>query len=603
MEPRTIDDLADIDALKSSWKAIRRAGSSLRLQQFSLAHDPLELLAYDWNLADNLQSLADEILTRQYRPSAPITIRAAKSTGLTRPVSYLTIDDCIVYVTLVRLTENQLLQKSYPWARFGRTHRPKRAPKDEPHLPPEYSWFVQWLKRDGQVWDIVQNCDWVIETDISNFFGNMNLDSMVAYVRTNGRLDDTLSNLLRLKLGEYAPLNDYRSLRSRSLPQETFDVSRILAHTFLHQLDAEFEAEGKAKRYSRWVDDVVMGADSWPEALQLVRRFQEALERLDLYPNGAKTAILRSSQFAVRYDQKQNDYIGRVEEQIASHGRPLSGALLRKRIQRHARARRSRLPSWDRVLRRYYTVSKRIGDDSLLQWWDRHIEDAPKSSAHFFDYLSTFHLTPARLRRLQRLLERLGGVYTDVEILAREYVLTCPNLNSQTLRDELANWGLHTVSRHRLDRPHLAAAAALVVAKFGGPAQVSQLVPSLDHVRTADNACRQQLLAILFSSSDVDRDCISQILYFSGRESSQHIRYMLALDSGNASALNMLRAAAQPVGKSNPTRYVFKPRLLALLPLMRRRDPKWPTTSSTWTRILRRNGRPYHDAAALRLLA
>lgn len=603
MQPRSLTDLADVDGLKSSWKTIRQAGGSLRLQQFSLAHDPLEMLAYDWNLSDNLQSLSDRVLNRQYQPSGPTTIRAAKGTGLTRPVSFLTIDDCIIYVSLVRLTENQLLQSSYSWARFGRTHKPKKKSKDDPPLPPEYSWFVQWLKRDGQVWDIVQNCDWVIETDISNFFGNMNLDSVVAYVRTHGRLDDTLANLLRLKLGEYAPLNNYRSLRSRSLPQETFDVSRILAHTFLRQLDAEFEHEGNAKRYSRWVDDVVMGADSWPEALQLVRRFQEALERLDLYPNGAKTSITRSSRFAVNYDQRQNDYIGRVEDQIETHGRPINQPQFRSRVQRHARTRQDRLPSWDRVLRRYYTVSKRIGEDSLLNWWDRHIEDAPKSAAHFFDYLSTFQLTTARLARLQRLLDRLGGVYTDVEILAREYVLTAPNLNSSGLRDELAAWGLGTVTEHRLDRPHLAAAAAIVVAKFGTSAQVSQLAPLLDHLRTADNVCRQQLAAILLSSSDIDRDYISQLLYFSGRESSQHFRFLLAMDAADESAINRTRAAAQPVHKSSPERYVFKPRLLVLAPLLRRRDPKWSIASSAWTRALRRNGRSFHDAAALRLLA
>jgi hypothetical protein len=600
---RTLTDLADAAALKSAWKAVRSGLTKIRLQEFTLAHDPLEWLAYDFHSQQNLQNLASNLQAYAYRPTTPDVIRGAKSVGLTRPIAYLQVDDAITYVALVRLTENDLLSRSFEWSKFGRSHKSKSKKKDDESLgAQDYSWFVQWMKRQGQVWDIVTHSPWIVETDISNFFGTLDLDSLMSYVRTHGCLDETLNNLLRVKLGEYAPLNDYRPNRRRSLPQETLDVSRILAHTYLRQLDEYFEDAGNAKRFSRWVDDVVMGADSWSEALQLVRRFQVALETLNLYPNTAKTRIIPAAQFAEDYDQSENDYLGRVEQQIEAAGLPTHPDRFRKRVQTHARRQSSRRPSWDRVLRRYYTVCKRIHDDSLLPWWDRHIPEAPKSAAHILEYVATFRLTASRLQDYKEMLHKLGGVYTDIELLCREAVLTSPNVRTPSLWDGLGDWGLATLSKSKVISPNVASSAALIVAKFGTQSQIESMKADLDDIHHVDNVCRSQLAAILFARGVLSEEDLRELLHVADRDASQAIRFLLLVSAGNSDAVSMLRFRAQPIDRKSPERAMFKPRLLVLLPLLRRVDPKWSTVSQAWLRKARKFGVSQYDAATIAFL-
>jgi hypothetical protein len=52
----------------------------------------------------------------------------------------------------------------------------------------------------------------------------------------------------------------------------------------LKAVDDEFAVEGGNERYSRYMDDIVIGANSTEEALQQVARVQSALERVGLYP-------------------------------------------------------------------------------------------------------------------------------------------------------------------------------------------------------------------------------------------------------------------------------------------------------------------------------
>jgi hypothetical protein len=68
-------------------------------------------------------------------------------------------------------------------------------------------------------------------------------------------------------------------------------------HTYLYEVDQAFEPEGVAGRYSRWVDDIVIGAPSREEGLQYVKRAQLALEKMGLSPNPTKTRVVSRAEF------------------------------------------------------------------------------------------------------------------------------------------------------------------------------------------------------------------------------------------------------------------------------------------------------------------
>lgn len=232
---RTLDDLADSAYLKFIWKkCIRKGLRTIRLQDVQLARDCLDYCAMEWELDEIIADLAGKLAERSYRASAAETVRGAKGVGLTRLLAYLSPSDLIVYVALVRLVENPLLQQTFPWARFG------RAQEGHDEQQPESGWFRNWLRRQNQIWTMTTDYEWLVETDIANFFPTLNISAITDHVSTYGACDEIVTNLLRHMLSTFAPMQSYRPSHAGGLPQENFDGSRVLAHTRLTPLDASF---------------------------------------------------------------------------------------------------------------------------------------------------------------------------------------------------------------------------------------------------------------------------------------------------------------------------------------------------------------------------
>jgi hypothetical protein len=468
-----LNDIADAARLRKVWtRSLRSRLRKLPFPDFELGHDPLDYLAFDWDLQDAIATLCRQLQSGDYRASAPEIIRSAKSLGLTRPLAFLQPRDLLAYKAIVSAAEVSLLRNAKPWARFGRADS---ADTDDGHSPSESGWFREWLKRQGQIWTITDSHAWIVETDIANFFPYIRIESVLEHVLANSRLSEESIHLLSYILTALLPMRGYQATNASGLVQENFDCSRILAHTYLKTLDDEFEKEGNTKRYSRWMDDIVIGADSPQEALQIIFRVQQGLEGLGLYPNTAKTRIIPASYFAIDYMKETNDYLGEVSERY-KNAKHEDVHTFRLALRRHMRLRSPRPKAWPRVLRRFYTASRWLRDPTLLPHAFRHIEETPDSARHVFEYLVTFPLTIRRHESLLELLMRLGGVYRDIELLAHEYVCTAPNPALLPLRDQISNWALEVMMQEIDKDPRLAAAACMSVGKFGTSAHLEEIV-------------------------------------------------------------------------------------------------------------------------------
>ncbi len=583
--------------IKTVWKKrIRRQLRIMRLPDFQLGHDPLEYLAFHRELGSVIATLCQELRDGSYRARHPEFVRSAKGGGLTRPIAYLPLRDLLLYKTIVSLAENALLASSKPWTRFGRMDVDDK--KDGGDSLSASGWFNDWLKRQGQVWTITENHNWLIETDVANFFPYVNVASVLRHVLANSNLDEHVARLLEHMLRRFSPMNEYRVSPLVGLPQEHFDCSRILAHTYLNPVDSEFEIEGKARQYSRWMDDIVIGAATRDEALRKVARAQTSLERLGLYPNTAKTRIIRADRFTEDYMKDENDYLGEVEERLES-GAAENMAKFRGRVKQHVRRRDPKPKAWSQVLKRYYTSSRSLRDKTLQALSYDHIRQHPTSARHVFEYLSTFQLTTARHRRLVAALSQLGGVYQDVEILAHEYVCMAPNVSSAALRTQVVRWALEVLDQNRERDPRLAAAACMTVGKFGFESDIRELRRRFRDGRWPDNAARQQALVVLIGASLLSEAELSEITPISTSESAQHIRFLRRLIIGDADVVNMTLNSLQPVQRKRPNRYVLRPRILFLAPVVAKSAPaKRNAAASRWARVLKGNRLQLRDFAA-----
>lgn len=591
--------MANPSLLQHVWKKRLRKGlRTMSLGGFELDHDPLECLAFDWEIDSVIKDVSASIATGHYRATSGEAIRGAKSVGLTRPIASLDPRDLLVYISAVHLFENDLLEKCRPWVRFGRS----QSQGDASASAADSGWFRLWLKRQGQIWVITSTHEWIVETDVANFFGSLSIDRVCEHVLDKSRADAELVGVLRHALTQFVPMSNYQRSIAGGLPQENFDGSRVIAHTMLAPFDEEFLAEGQTDRYSRWVDDVVIGADTWPEALQCVRRAQTGLERLGLYPNSSKTKIFRRTEFEHSMYKPENDYIGEVDDQIKATGSPADRPKWDKFVSTHLRDRHPRR-AWERVTRRVYTLQRKLESPYLISHAFKHLRDYPGSSAQILEYLATFRLTQARFQEVADVIDDLAGVYDDVDIRLREYMLLAPNLNSASLRNLVANWAAESAVASAADRPTVAASDSLLVAKFGNTNHVDGLAALFESL-SSDSALRRQLAVILYALDRKSLHELSGSSYSSLWSSAQDLRFLRRIEDKQPGATKMALGMMQPVRRQEPTRFIVRPRMLVLNPLLARVDcHQHSARSPKWLSDMAKNTARLHDAAATRWIA
>jgi hypothetical protein len=366
-------------------------------------------------------------------------------------------------------------------------------------------------------------------------------------------------------LREFAPMHTYQVNPVVGLPQDNFDSSRIIAHSFLNQVDKDFQKEGEAGRYSRYMDDIVVGAKSAHEGSQLVSRVQKSFEAIGLYANASKTRIVERSAFLAEMMKEENDFIGEIEDKIKEK-KPIDPGVIESR--RRAFLKMTPRPrAWERVLRRYYSLSRKLQDPYLMRFWGDHLSQYPGSTRNILDYSSTFVLTTRRIDTLKAAIGRDQGLYEDISFLALQYLAVSPSQRSMKTNESAIKWAKSIIRSQRFERPRLAAAAVVVVAKFGEGRNFRYIENLFHSDRDRNgNSFRRQLAVILWCMGRISHE---ELLRF-GAESPEADRassYLEALSTGEDQAVRLLLGTMEPKAREEPKMWMIPPRTMFLAKL------------------------------------
>jgi len=410
-KPPTFKTATSVARLRKTWKDIK---ANLKDE---LVRDPLDYTAFEAQSEDILRELSSAVRSEQYRPCPTTLIRAAKRTGLTRPLQFLDIADTILIKTCVDLLQ-PLLHKDLPdcvyYARCQ--HKATGAPDDYG------GWFKTWLSyqerrtrmlhRPGQTWAAL--------ADVGNFFPTVSHRALRQLVASKTGAEDRLINLVFFVLEAMTWRPEYCQSRETGLPQENYDVSRTLAYAFLSAVDQRFKAEIDDDRYARWVDDVTVTAETHEQALAIIARFERAVEDVGLFVSSSKCVARRSRDVLAAEYPNENAYLDRVHDYTKGNStvRAVRTTAFENRLGAFLDvAPADRLAGWDRVLRRYYTQSKRMQSGLLEQYAFQHLQEYPASAPKILDYLSSRPFSKEVVQSLLSYLKSAHNIYEDVEIL------------------------------------------------------------------------------------------------------------------------------------------------------------------------------------------
>lgn len=254
--------------------------------------DPLEYMDYHTELRSNAVRLSTQVVSGAYRPSPPVRILMEKSKGLCRQIVLPQIDDAVIL---------QRLSDSFFSSIRGKT--PSKFAFFEPDNftfsksgdRASYGNFAAWLHFQEHLFTISGRKPYVVVTDIANYYDHIGYDQLRNVIASDLRVPEVVLDLLIFALDGLNWQPDYMPRMGAGLPQIDLDAPRVLAHSFLFDLD-RYATKEVNEDYTRYMDDINFGVASVGQAKRILRDVDLILHTRQVRLNSGKTLILRAAQ-------------------------------------------------------------------------------------------------------------------------------------------------------------------------------------------------------------------------------------------------------------------------------------------------------------------
>lgn len=533
-----------------------------------LIRDPIDHLAYEAHLEANIGYLAYRLQNERYIPAGQTVVRSAKKDGLTRPLAFLEIEDQIAYKAICESLEDELLDGFPPWVNFSRSKPVRRNPDHQPddRAPCDYeTWFDAWIRHHTVVTKFVfteNENRFIVETDIANFFPSINFSLLRDHIFANTSAPAELINLLFSILQALIPKPGYSIAHNLGLPQENYDVSRTLAQAFLKPLDEMLMPLGQEGRYARWVDDIRIAVRDENEGKALLSKVQLCLEKLGLALNTGKTRIITRDKARQELLVELNSYLDRVHK-AARHVNFSLEEFDDKLVQF---LQLEPFGGWERVLRRFYTESRRVGSSVLEDFAWQHIIGFPQSAQVILKYLSGRPYSDRLLNELWQYLRSEANLYENVEILIYEFLLQwhLPQAKaSDVARTALDHFFGRKAFKPPVSQDYTRALIALLVFKCSG---YEELLAIRDYFEgSSDRHFMRYAYVVLMATTHFRAGARAKAISYEDSTLRRVASFIEELFNDPSKYLLLLRKYFTPQLHQLPDRYIIEARALPLI--------------------------------------
>lgn len=257
--------------------------------------------------------IIQEKLKKGYEPSPCVICQVPKPHNLVRPASYLTIEDELVYTYLIGVFHPKILE------RIGKhqgvtdiAYQLDKDPSSRDWVKSDFRVWKQW--REDSVKKLDENCNYVVFTDITGYYENIEISILISDIRELCGKSDELNLLSKM-------LNMWAHPRLKGIPQGYF-ASDIIAKLYLTTIDENLVKEGF--NLLRYVDDYRFFVENELRAKQLIKRLAYLIHQRGLNLQSAKTETFDKEKAKSKIDGI-SDTIDKIQSELRSEIQELMG--------------------------------------------------------------------------------------------------------------------------------------------------------------------------------------------------------------------------------------------------------------------------------------
>lgn len=380
LRKKALNAVFEKEIAKKIWRSTVRG--QLRSMDIKDLYDHYD---FNFNIEDRIQSIKASILDGSYSVGTPLIYKTEKKYGICRHMVIPQPEDALILQCLVEQVSNSVIKKQP--SRNAFYSRDKHNVK-KPHQAVEYgiSFREQWKVLQKQIYNFTDTFDFLVVTDLTNYFDSIDLRELrrvfVSYVEA----DEVIIDLIFRVVEGLSWKPDYLPYSHRGLPTANIEPIRLLAHSFLFEVD-QILKERTNENFARWMDDITCGIQNKRQGIALLSDISDVLKSRGLALNISKTQILSAEEANFHFQINENLEID-VYEALKPGSKKAKDAEKELWLKYKAHFKDKSPKAWDKIAKRYITTFGKLESDRLLKDLSTRYIANPGLRSNYLIYLS-----------------------------------------------------------------------------------------------------------------------------------------------------------------------------------------------------------------------
>lgn len=293
----------------------------------------------------------------------------------------------------------------------------------KPHEVDEYmfNWRQQWKKMQKMIYNFNDEQDFIIVTDLSNYYDSIDIKELRKVFTSYSKMNEVLIDLVFKIIEEISWKPDYLPYSSRGLPTTNIEGVRLLAHSFLFEIDEIIKQETN-NSFARWMDDITIGVNSKKQAVEVISSISDMLKSRGLALNLSKTNIYDEKQGYYHFQIEENRYLDSIEKVKKGDSNYKEVCKeVHKKFKQHFKDQGAKY--WEKVTKRYITAFGRLESKKILDDLPNIYAEYPNLRSNLNIYLSILGYEKTTSAKILEIIKSID-IFDDISMYQLCFLVT-----------------------------------------------------------------------------------------------------------------------------------------------------------------------------------